>query len=83
MAAEWAADAGDGVGAGAMLLMLVIGVAAGMMVQRFNRSRRDLKGAKAFVKTAQKAHWRGSVPRMLVWAFVAMCALVAVVRSVG
>jgi hypothetical protein len=64
-----------------LVVMLAIGVGFGMMLQRFTRSRRDLKGAKAFVKSASKVHWRGSVPRLLMWAFIAACALVAAVRT--
>jgi hypothetical protein len=66
-----------------MLLTLVIGVGFGMMLQRFLRSRRDLRGARAFVKTASKAHWRGSVPRLLIWGFVAACAVVGAVRAMA
>jgi hypothetical protein len=80
MAAEFSADAAGGAGAGVLLLMLVVGVALGMMWQRFARSRRDLKGAKAFAKTAAKAHWRGSVPRLVLWSVVAACVVVATFR---
>jgi len=66
-----------------MLLTLVIGVGFGMVLQRFLWSRRDLRGAKAFVKTASKAHWGGSVPRLLIWGFVAACAVVGAVRAMG
>lgn len=65
------------------LLTLVIGVGFGMMLQRFMRSRRDLRGAKGFVKTASKAHWRGSFPRLLLWGFIAACAVVGTVRAIG
>jgi hypothetical protein len=54
-----------------------------MMLQRFLRSRRDLRGARAFVKTASKAHWRGSFPRLLIWGFVAACAVVGAVRAMA
>jgi hypothetical protein len=64
-----------------LVVMLAIGVGFGMMLQRFTRSRRDLKGAKAFAKSASKAHWRTSVPRLLLWGFIAACALVAAVRT--
>ena len=66
-----------------MLLTLVIGVGFGMVLQRFLRSRRDLRGARAFVKSASKAHWGGSVPRLLIWGFVAVCAVVGAVRAMG
>ena len=65
------------------LLTLVIGVGLGMMVQRFMRSRRDLKGARTFVKSASKAHWRGSFPRLLLWGFIAACAVIGTVRAIG
>ncbi len=64
-----------------LVVMLGIGVGFGMMVQRFARSRRDLKGAKGFVRSASKAHWRGSFPRLVLWGFIAACALVAAVRT--
>jgi hypothetical protein len=80
MAAELSAEAAGGAGAGMLLLMLVVGVGLGMMWQRFARSRRDLKGAKAFARTASKTHWRGSFPRLLVWGVVAAFVVVATFR---
>jgi hypothetical protein len=53
-----------------------------VVLQRFSRSRRDLKASKAFVKTASRAHWRVSVPRLLLWGFIAACALVRFLRRV-
>jgi hypothetical protein len=80
MVVELSAEAAGGAGAGALVLMLVVGVGLGMMVQRFNRSRRDLKGARAFARTAAKAHWRTSFPRLVLWGFIAACVVLATFR---
>jgi hypothetical protein len=76
-----ATDADRMGGAGALILMLVVGFAAGLAYQRFNRSRRDLKGARAFVKTASRTHWRGSVPRLLIVVVLAASAAAGAMRS--
>ena len=48
---------------------------------RMHRAHPDFReGAKAFVKTASKAHWRGSFPRLVLWGFVAACVVVATFR---
>lgn len=74
--------AADGAGrSGALLLMLIIGVGAGMMLQRFTRSHRDLKAAKVFAKAAARTHWRRTVPRMMLWGLVAVCAVIALFRA--
>jgi hypothetical protein len=80
MAAELSAESAGGAGAGLLVLVLIAGVGLGMMVQRFNRSRRDLKGARAFVRMASKAHWRGSFPRLVLWGLIAGCVVVALFR---
>ena len=73
--------AGSGsVGGGALILMLFVGIGVGMIVQRFKRSRRDLAGARSFVKSASRAHWRGSFPRLVVWLLGAAFAMLVAVR---
>jgi hypothetical protein len=80
MAAELSAESTGAAGTGVLLVMLAVGVMLGMMVQRFLRSGRDLKGARSFAKTAAKTHWRGSFPRLLLWGFVAACVVLAMFR---
>ena len=80
MGVELSAEATGGAGAGVLLLMLVVGIGLGTVLHRFNRSRRDLKGARAFVKTASKTHWRTSVPRLVLWGFIAACVVLATFR---
>jgi hypothetical protein len=80
MAAELSAESAGGSGAGLLILVLIAGVGLGMMVQRFTRSRKDLKGARSFAKSASKAHWRGSFPRLVLWAFIAVSVVVALFR---
>jgi hypothetical protein len=76
-AAATTAGTGHPSAAAMLVLGLIIGVGVGLMYQRYLRSRRDLKGARAFVKTAARTHWRVSVPQLLAWMFIAACAATA------
>jgi hypothetical protein len=80
MAADLGAESVGGAGAGVLVLVLIVGIGFGMMIQRFTRSGRDLKGARAFAKTAGKTHWRVSFPRLVLWGFLAVCAVLAIFR---
>ena len=80
MPADLGAESVGGAGAGVLILVLIVGVGFGMMIQRFNRSARDLKGAKSFAKTAGKTHWRMSFPRLVLWGFLTVCAVLAIFR---
>jgi hypothetical protein len=80
LAGEMSAESTSAAGAGVFVLMLAVGLVLGMMVQRFLRSGRDLKGARTFAKAAAKTHWRGSFPRLLLWGFVAVCVVLATFR---